>query len=142
MTTVTEPSPPLEDDEPPSSAERRRRRIRIGLIAAALVTPLVAWLAFGYFGVQYLFIDDEVDEANPFAAAVESDADPGSPVATPAPGPTAAAPAPSVGAEPPSAPTAPAVSTAAQGRFESGAHPTEGEATVITDGSARFLRFE
>lgn len=33
-------------------------------IAAALVA-VVAWLAFGFFGIQSAFLDDEVDEAGP-----------------------------------------------------------------------------
>jgi hypothetical protein len=36
--------------------------------AGVAAVAVVAWLAFGYFGVQYLFIDDEVNEAAPVAA--------------------------------------------------------------------------
>jgi hypothetical protein len=40
-----------------------RRRLTVGIGVALVVTlPIAAWLAFGYFGVQTLFTDDEVDE--------------------------------------------------------------------------------
>ena len=46
------------------AAHRRRRR---GLLAAGgvVVAGLLAWLAFGYFGVQAIVLDDEVDQAGP-----------------------------------------------------------------------------
>ena len=45
---------------------KRRVLVPVGIVAVAVS----AWLAFGYFGVQYLFIDDKVDEAVPaFATA-------------------------------------------------------------------------
>jgi hypothetical protein len=40
-----------------------RRKITIGLVVAAVIAlPLAAWLAFGYFEVQQIWLDDEVDE--------------------------------------------------------------------------------
>lgn len=35
-------------------------------IAAVVALAAAAWLAFGFFGIQAAFIDDEVSEANPF----------------------------------------------------------------------------
>jgi hypothetical protein len=42
----------------------------VGVVLAAIV----AWLAFGYFGIQAAFIDDEVSEAGPvFGSTVEAE---------------------------------------------------------------------
>jgi len=50
----------------------RKHPIGVGAGAAVLLAGL-AWLAFGFFGVQTLFIDDVVDEAGPvFDAAPAS----------------------------------------------------------------------
>jgi len=119
MATVTDTTEPEDEQRPP------RRRLRIALVVAAVLAPIVGWLAFGYFGIQFLFIDDEVDEANPFATATS--APPAA--AEPAAGGDAAGDAD--------------VTTLADGQFEGRAHPTSGSATVITDGTERrFLRFE
>ncbi len=41
---------------------------------AVVVTAFVAWLAFGFFGIQSAFIDNEVDEAGPvFNSATEDE---------------------------------------------------------------------
>jgi hypothetical protein len=42
-------------------ADRRRVTIAI-IVALAIALPLGAWLAFGYFGIQTLWTDDEVNE--------------------------------------------------------------------------------
>ena len=42
-----------------------RSHLKIILPIAAVVVAAVAYLAFGVFGVQFLFIDDKVDEAAP-----------------------------------------------------------------------------
>jgi hypothetical protein len=40
-----------------------RRKLTIGLlVGAAVALPVLAWIAFGYFGVHKLWVDDEVDE--------------------------------------------------------------------------------
>jgi hypothetical protein len=40
-----------------------RRKVTIGaLVAAAVLLPLGAWLAFGYFEVQKIWVDETVDE--------------------------------------------------------------------------------
>ncbi len=41
-------------------------------VGGALILGVVAWLAFGFFGIQAAFIDNEVDEAGPvFNATIE-----------------------------------------------------------------------
>lgn len=48
---------------------------RAGIIsvAALLFLAVAAWLAFGFFGIQSAFLDNEVDEGGPvFTSAVES----------------------------------------------------------------------
>lgn len=62
----------------PESAQNRAGFIRRNLLALSgagiVVLAGLAWLAFGYFGVHTLFIDDEVDEAGPvFASGVAAD---------------------------------------------------------------------
>ena len=42
---------------------------------AVVVTAFLAWLAFGYFGIQAAFIDDEVDEAGPVFTATAAEQD-------------------------------------------------------------------
>ena len=124
-------------------------------IIGVVVVAVLGFLAFGYFGVQFLFIDSEVNEANPFgetvaAAQAQSGDDADAEAATPAiDSESSEAPEDSdqAGQESEPAPAAetPAtggVETLALGNFEDGAHPTNGEASVITDGNQRFLRFE
>jgi hypothetical protein len=51
-----------------------RDHLKILIPAAVVVVGLVAYLAFGVFGVQFLFIDDKVDEAAPvFASGASAD---------------------------------------------------------------------
>jgi hypothetical protein len=53
-----------------------RDHLKIVIPAVVVVVGLVAYLAFGVFGVQFLFIDDEVDEAAPvFASGAGADDD-------------------------------------------------------------------
>jgi Electron transfer DM13 len=53
-----------------------RDHLKIVIPAAVVVVGLVAYLAFGVFGVQFLFLDDEVDEAAPvFASGAGTDDD-------------------------------------------------------------------
>jgi len=122
--------------------------------AAVAGLAILAWLAFGYFGVQTLFTDDEVNEAAPVFASgaapsdIPSDAVDADTVAemnevmeeeeVPAvdaadePMPVAAAEAPE-----------PEVLELVVGDFVDRSHPTVGRALVLGDGSAqRFLRFE
>ena len=80
-----------------------------------------AWLAFGWFGVQGLLVDDTVDEAAPVFTTT---------TAVPA-----AVPAATPATTPPPAPL--------QGAFRSRSHPTSGRAVVLTGGGGeRVLRLE
>lgn len=108
------------------------RRHRVALIVGGAVgLGLAAWLAFGFFGVQALFLDDEVDEAGPvFESGAGADEEATAP-AEPTEEPTATTP-----------PT-PTIVTLAAGDFTGrGSYSSEGRAVVLNDGSAqRFLRF-
>ncbi|MCP5025715.1 MAG: DM13 domain-containing protein [Actinomycetia bacterium] len=91
---------------------------------------IALWLAFGIFGIQTLFVDDEVDEAAP---VFTSESEPAAEVAMPA----------EVDFEAPMPVPAPEVVTVAEGRFVDRSHPTSGRAVVLNDGTEqRFLRFE
>ena len=52
----------------------RNKKLGIG-IGGIVVLGVGAWLAFGLFGIHTLFIDDVVDEANPFATEVVATGD-------------------------------------------------------------------
>jgi hypothetical protein len=108
----------------------REHKIAVASGGVALLAVL-AFLAFGVFGVQTLFIDDKVDEANPFATTADTTADA-----------AADAPADTDTDVPATTAAAPAVTTLATGQFGARDHPAEGLAAVITDGSQTFLRFE
>jgi hypothetical protein len=118
-------------------------------IAAVLLAGL-AWLAFGFFGVHTLFVDDEVSEAGPVfdepAGTPTSEATTPAPAATSGAEPAAtAAPDTEAPAEAPATTVAaePSVVTEYSGTFESRDHPTEGVALVLGNGTGqRFLRFE
>jgi hypothetical protein len=122
---------------------------------------VAAWLAFGYFGVHTLFIDDEVAEALPTFDTPVSDAD-----AAPAPPTTEEPMADEPTADEPMAdepmadepmadeetgdvaPTTtaapvPEIVTEYSGSFVGDAHPAVGTAVVLGNGTdQRFLRFE
>jgi hypothetical protein len=144
----------------------RTHPIGSGLGGLAILAAL-AWLAFGFFGVHTLFIDDVVDEAGPVfdtdPIAAQSTTDDPTPVSTvdeqdapAASEPTADAPtpptvttAPTVSTQPtvtaPATvpPTAPEITTEFTGTFVGKAHPTDGSASVLGNGSGqRFVRFE
>lgn len=153
MTEPTEPSvPPTESAVPsaPDALDRRPSRRRWYLLAGGVATvALVAWLAFGYFGVQAAFIDDEVDQAGPVfdsgAAAEPAPADPDAADAEDTEDTTAAPEAEADTAADVAPPTsaAPVIERVLEGSFISRSHPAEGQAVVLSDGTAqRFLRFE
>ena len=109
---------------------REHRNAAVGIGVAVLVVVVV--LAFGVFGVHTLFIDDKVDEANPFediaaAPTTTTVRETAAPDVTEPPAPTT---------------TQPVITTLASGQFESRDHPSSGLATIITDGNQTFLRFE
>ena len=96
----------------------------VSSLSAAAFIGVAVWLVFFVFAFHLLFIDDKVDEANPFAVS----------------SPSATSPA-SVGGSPP-ATVAVAARETHRGTFVDRSHPASGVATVITDGSKSFLRFE
>jgi len=146
------------------------RKHPIGVGSGAVVAVLgLAWLAFGYFGVHTLFVDDVVDEAGPTfdtppaAAAAPAEADtstatvqaeataaaPATDTPTEAPEPaapdqtTASEPTTTTAPPPTTTPAEPQILTEYEGVFESDAHPTAGNAVVLGNGTGqRFLRFE
>ena len=115
------------------------------LITAIVVGAIVvAFLAFGVFGVHTLFIDEEVSEAAPVFTATESadvDETTGDEAVEPEGSEEAddeptdeAAPAEEAAVEP---------ITVASGTFVDGDHPTSGMAVVLSDGGSQtVLRLE
>lgn len=132
------------------------KNVKIGIGVGGIIgAALLAWLAIGVFGIQTLFIDETVSEANPFAnqtAALVVDAEPrdaqlavASTAAEVEPEAVQPAPAQPEAAAVQAETTAPAVSqivTLAQGSLVDHDHQGEGTVTVLTDGTQRFLRFE
>lgn len=103
-----------------------------------------AWLAFGFFGVHTLFIDERVDEAAPtFEPAPGDRPEPATADAMDA-AMDAAMEAEGVPERVESTEPAPAMPTVVvAGAFTGRSHPTSGRAVVLTDGSdRRVLRLE
>ncbi len=133
-------------------ADKLRRNWKWLLPGAAVVVGVVAWLAFAFFGIQTLFLDDEVSETGPVfeSGAAQTDQavvpDPTAETEDEAGDPTApeAATPESEGEDPEAvADDAPQIVTLAEGSFGPRAHPAEGTALVLNDGTdQRFLRFE
>jgi len=132
-----------------------RRNLKVVLPLSVVVLAGAAFLAFGVFGVQTLFIDDKVDEDGPvFASGVAAAPDDTiAPVVTEVP--VVAAPTDTLAPDPAEAPgvteapvvtepAAPQIATLAEGTFiPRGRYSGEGNAAVLNDGSEqRFLRFE
>ena len=134
------------------------RSIKIGIGAA--IVAILAWLAFGIFGIHTAFIDNEVSEDNPFANVTTSaQAAPAEPADAPADQAEAATDAPAdepadadsaeddaapAAAEPeaPAAPAQPEIVTLASGTLVDHSHQGDGTVNVLTDGNQTFLRFE
>lgn len=131
-----------------------RQHKRIAAAGGVATVALVAYLAFGFFGIHTAFIDDEVNEAGPvFASGATLDVGSAA-TTTPAPldvtadepdstdGQTSASSPPSSEPDDPDT-TQPQIRTVATGSFvDSRIHSGTGDATVLTDGVQRFLRFE
>lgn len=132
--------------------ELLQRYWKIIVPVGVIGTAVVAWLAFGVFGIQTLFTDDEVNEAPPeFASGA-------GPSGLPSDETTVEMAAamnetmveestPSEALVDESAPMeetadAPEVLTLAEGDFVDRAHPGDGRAFVLSDGNQSFLRFE
>ncbi|MDH3678379.1 MAG: DM13 domain-containing protein [Acidimicrobiia bacterium] len=110
---------------------------KLVLIGAAggLVVAFLAWLAFGFFGIQSAFIDDEVDEAGPvFASSEQSDEFEAAMEEAAAAAPTEANDETMEGE----------IVTQLSGSFSGVSRYTvTGDALVLNDGTEqRFLRFE
>jgi hypothetical protein len=129
-----------------------RTHLKIVLPVTLVVIAGAAYVAFGFFGVHTLFIDDEVDEAGPVfdSGVVAADVIPEDPAENEASTTVPSASAPPVTVPPASTPpadTAPPtaqVVTLAEGSFiPLGRYSGAGTALVLNDGSEqRFLRFE
>jgi hypothetical protein len=128
----------LPDHLRPSPPRSRRP---FWVVGAVVVLAGVAFLAFGVFGVQALWIDDVVAEAAPTfssGATLPPTGDGTAATTTPASGP------PDSATDTPSdsSTTAPVVLVAATGTFVDQGHAGEGTVTVLTDGTETFVRFE
>ena len=106
------------------------------VIPGVLTLAALAWLAFGYFAVHKIFIDDKVNEAAPtFSVPNQTTA-----VTTIAADDTAP---PQVTVPVPTTVVSPPILTEATGTFVSLDHDTSGTVSVLGDGSGqRFLRIE
>lgn len=121
-----------------------------------VLTAVIAFVAFGVFGIQTLFIDDVVDEANPFEIAAEATptSNPGQaaaedavietePVETEPPEDDSAGETPAEAAPEAEAPATSDIVTSTTGAFVSNSrYTTIGTGLTITDGTQTFLRFE
>ena len=123
-----------------------RHNLKIALPGALVGLGVLAFLAFGVFGVHTKFIDDTVSEDGPVFASGAVGTEP---VAVPEEAPVEEAPVEEAPVEeapvPEEAPVAVPgeIVTLAQGTFGERSHPGEGTALVLNDGSEqRFLRFE
>ena len=122
-----------------------RRHLLAVSAAVVVLVGAAAWLAFGYFGVHTLFVDNEVDEALPSfdriadVVAESSTPDSSTPESTTPDTTTPATTTPDT-----TTPGAVEIRTDAMGTFESlGRYRTVGTALILGDGSEqRFLRFE
>jgi hypothetical protein len=112
---------------------------------AAAVLAVGLYLAFGYFGVHTLFIDDVVEEAGPVFDSGVSAAEPGTelPAATDVGGGVDDQELAADDAPEPAEDDAPVVTTLATGQFSGvGRYEGTGTATVLSDGTdQRFVRF-
>lgn len=136
-------APPPAPTDPP---DRRRSRRRWLLGSALVAAVAVVGIAVGVFGVHTLFVDEEVSEAGPeFASGAVAVDEATTTTAEPVAGPEdrgAAEPAPEDGATPTTSVPAPVVRTVGTGAFTGVDHPGSGTATLLTDGTQAFVRFE
>ena len=131
MTALPPPPPPGAPTLPDHLRPVRRSRAPFWIGGGVVALGLVAFLAFGVFGIQALWIDDEVAEAAPTFSSGAT-----------LPSASTTAPAPDEGSPPTTTAAAPTVAVAGTGSFVDRGHPGEGTATVLTDGTQAFLRFE
>lgn len=130
-----------------------RNNLKVAVPGAIVGIAVLAFLAFGVFGIHTKFIDDEVSEAVPVFDSGAASALPSDVVdqqttddmnvfmeAEEIPVEVAVdEPMPDMAAEE----AAPTIATLIEGQFVARSHPGSGTAKVISDGSdQRFLRFE
>ena len=125
-----------------------RNNLKIAIPGALVGLGVLAFLAFGVFGVHTKFIDDKVSEEGPvFASGAVEEA----PVEEVAPveeaaveeAPVEEAPVEEVAPVEEAAAVPGEIVTLARGTFGERSHPGEGTAVVLNDGTEqRFLRFE
>jgi len=114
-----------------------RNNPAVAIFGGLLGLGILAFLAFGVFGIQTKFFDDEVAEDGPVfdSGAVSDNPSEGTPLEVEA--------SEAMPAEVDEAQEAGVVVTQFQGIFGPRSHPGEGVAKVLNDGSEqRFLRFE
>ena len=115
----------MQDADATATPAPKRRRRRIRWLAGGLVVAAgAAWVAFGWFGVHLLFVDESVDEAAPVFSTGPD---------TPS---TQAAP----GAAPPV--TEPRAGPTLAGAFTGVDHGASGTVVVLEGDGRRVLRFE
>lgn len=123
-----------------------RERPVLSAVAVASVGAVGLWLFFGFFGFHTLFFDEEVSEANPFAAgAAPSGLAADEMTEELADAMNDAMEEGGISGDDRVDETMPVeanVVTLVEGQFIDRSHPTSGTAKVITDGDRRFLRFE
>jgi hypothetical protein len=108
-----------------------RNNLKIAIPGALVGLGVLAFLAFGVFGVHTKFIDDTVSEEGPVFASGAAEV-----------APVEEAPVEEAPVEEPAAVPGEIV-TLARGTFGERSHPGEGTAVVLNDGTEqRFLRFE
>ena len=139
------------------------------ILLAIIGLLFAAWLAFGFFGIQAAFIDNEVDEANPLdnitttlpstteapttsppsthpSTVAPTTMPPSSEASVPETSPTTAAPttqAPTTVPPTTAPPTKYPVGELNRGVFGGiNDYDVAGDALIISDGETRFLRFE
>ncbi|NNF55582.1 MAG: DM13 domain-containing protein [Acidimicrobiales bacterium] len=122
----------------------KRHKLLLGA-GAGVGLVVVAFLAFGVFGIHTLFYDNEVSEGGPvFASGVTAPIDTTEETASPIDEPDQPAddaPANETAAEEPA--STPVVETVARASFaDSEIHAGRGDAVVLSDGIQQFLRFE
>lgn len=130
-----------------------RNNLKVAVPGAIVGIGVLAFLAFGVFGIHTKFIDDEVSEAVPVfdsgaASALPSDMVDQATTDEMNAFMEAEEVAVEVSVDEPmpdmaSEESAPSISTLIEGQFVARSHPGSGTAKVITDGTEqRFLRFE
>lgn len=132
-----------------SLVDRLRDNWKVAVPAGVVVVGVLAWLAFGFFGIHTAFFDDEVNEAGPVfasgAGASGLPSDETSPELAEAMTDAMEDSAAEVEVDEAPAMTDNAgdIVTLSSGTFIDRSHPAEGTALILNDGTEqRFLRFE